>query len=484
MPPSITAIANRASQPGDTVSIAVSASTGLGGALSYSAAGLPPGVSIDASAGLISGIVQPTDTIDYAVVVTVAEVGNGSAQTSFLWWIKPGELIDRINFGGPAKTALVGDPNTTPWRADTDGTTPGLTANGSTVSPNGISAPTSYAAAVPGWARTEELYRNFRNDNAAPGPAYDLQGVMSAGDYKLLMVWSSSTDNASTRNMNVYGNNTLLGNVNPSVLAGGVTDMGVATAYDVTLSGSAFNLRIDKAGTSNGRAHAAEWYRKEKLPTISDPADITVTQGQSDTRALSGSDPNGGEVSYSAHGFPSWVTVVGDLLTAAPLTGTTPGVYSGTVRATKAGNALYAEQALTITVNELPSTTFYTPKAGVPPKTLARVRKLSMAFLTDRCSIQRQTDDSDGYYGGSDQWANVYENVPCRVIRASSMRAGAMIADVQEILRDSFSFEFRWDQPIAAGDRIEHDGVIFEVQRIQDALTDMVFKSVLVTRIS
>lgn len=484
MPPSITGLANRSHRPGDTVSIAVSASPGVGGALSYSAAGLPPGVSLDASSGLISGIVQPTETLSFAVVITVAETGNGSATTSFLWWVKPGMLVDRINIGGAATLALTGDPDGMGWRGDTNGSTPGLTANGSTVSTLGVSAPTSYGANVPGWSRMQELYRNFRSDETAPGPAYDLQGTMSAGDYKLLTYWTSSTDASNTRSMNILGNGTLLGNVNPHALAGGVANMGVMAAYNVALTGTAFNLRIEKAGTSFGRAFAAEWYLKEKLPTITDPAEVTLTQGQSATRTLAGNDPNGGGVTFSAVGFPSWVTVVGDLLTAAPLTGTAPATYSGTVRATKTSNALYAEQALTITVEALPSTKLYTPKLGVSAATLGRIRTASVRFLTDRCAIERQNTEEGFWHGGAEDWDTVYENVPCRIIRAPNSRSDTLIAAAQEVLRDSFRFEFGWDQPITAGDRIVHQDTIYEIQRLQDVLTDAVFKSVLVTRIS
>lgn len=120
----------------------------------------------------------------------------------------------------------------------------------------------------------------------------------------------------------------------------------------------------------------------------------------------------------------------------------------------------------------------------VSPAVLAQIRAISRRYLTDQCSIERMTEDTDPWYGGEAAWEEVYTAVPCRIIRATNTRSGAYIAAVQESLRDSFSFEFAHDQPIAAGDRINHNGTIFEIQRIQDVLTDAVFKSVLVTRLS
>jgi len=84
---SMTAVADQSNAEGDAVSLGVTASE-AGATLTYSADGLPDGLSINSSTGLISGTVATGDAIDgpYVVVVTASDGTYGTFET-FNWTV-------------------------------------------------------------------------------------------------------------------------------------------------------------------------------------------------------------------------------------------------------------------------------------------------------------------------------------------------------------------------------------------------------------
>jgi Ca2+-binding RTX toxin-like protein len=84
-PPVVTNPGNQTSVVGTNVNLAVSASDPNGNTLSYSATGLPAGLSINAGTGVVSGTLSTAGTSN--VTVTVGDGQGGTASTGFIWTV-------------------------------------------------------------------------------------------------------------------------------------------------------------------------------------------------------------------------------------------------------------------------------------------------------------------------------------------------------------------------------------------------------------
>ncbi|MBW8482870.1 M4 family metallopeptidase [Actinomadura parmotrematis] len=123
--PSVTSPGNQTGTVGTAVSLQISASDPSGGALTYSATGLPAGLTINASTGLISG--TPTTAGTSTVVVTAKNAANATGSATFTWTINPAGGGGTCSSPGNKVTNGGFESGTTPWT-----TTSGVvSANGS-----------------------------------------------------------------------------------------------------------------------------------------------------------------------------------------------------------------------------------------------------------------------------------------------------------------------------------------------------------------
>ena len=70
---------------GDTINLQISAADEDGDALTYSAADLPPGLSIDPATGLISG--EITGGGEFTSTITVTDANGGSSEITVVWTV-------------------------------------------------------------------------------------------------------------------------------------------------------------------------------------------------------------------------------------------------------------------------------------------------------------------------------------------------------------------------------------------------------------
>ncbi|MEE9398483.1 MAG: putative Ig domain-containing protein [Methylococcales bacterium] len=103
-PPEVMSVVDQSNQEGDTPNLGIDATDPDGDVLSYSASGLPGGLSIDGSSGLISGTLSNSSAGTHSVTVTVSD-GQVSRNTSFDW------VITVVPVNNPPQITNPGDQN-------------------------------------------------------------------------------------------------------------------------------------------------------------------------------------------------------------------------------------------------------------------------------------------------------------------------------------------------------------------------------------
>ncbi len=135
--PTLTQPANQTSAEGSAVSLALTASDPDGNALTYSATGLPGGLAINATSGLICGTPTFTSAGTYSVAATVSD-GSLSQSRTFSWTItntnRAPSLTQPANQTGATGTAAslsltASDPDGTAVTFTATGLPPGLAIN-------------------------------------------------------------------------------------------------------------------------------------------------------------------------------------------------------------------------------------------------------------------------------------------------------------------------------------------------------------------
>ena len=139
-PPTLPNPGNQTSVESTTVSLPLGATDPDGNTLTYSATGLPTGLSINTTTGLVSGTLGATSFGGYAVTVTVSD-GTASTSQSFSWIVNhPNQAPTLTSPGNQSKAendvvslALVGsDPDGNPLTYGATGLPPGLGVNSTT----------------------------------------------------------------------------------------------------------------------------------------------------------------------------------------------------------------------------------------------------------------------------------------------------------------------------------------------------------------
>ncbi|NOT62594.1 MAG: DUF1929 domain-containing protein, partial [Acidobacteria bacterium] len=129
--PTVAMVGNQSNVIGETANLAIAANDPTGETLTYSATGLPSGLTINSATGIISGTFNTAATV--TVTVTVRDASNETATTSFVWTVNTvganagvryeyyeGLWATLPNFSAltPMKTGTVASFNLTPRNRD------------------------------------------------------------------------------------------------------------------------------------------------------------------------------------------------------------------------------------------------------------------------------------------------------------------------------------------------------------------------------
>ena len=98
-----------ANHVGDVVNLAIQASTASGAALTFAADGLPSGLSINLTTGVITGTVATQASATTFFVTITATQGNDSQAVNFQWSVIPAGVTDELTLPNPGPQATAVD---------------------------------------------------------------------------------------------------------------------------------------------------------------------------------------------------------------------------------------------------------------------------------------------------------------------------------------------------------------------------------------
>ncbi len=317
---------------GDVVSLQVSASDAANGTLTYSASGLPPGLNIDSSTGLISGtIATGADTSSPYNVTVTADDGVAGVSQSFAWTVMHLSLVNpgsQASADGQTVSLAVqggdADGDAVSWTAS--GLPTGLSINGSTGLISGTIASNAdtnspYNVTVTVGDGVNSASQSFlwtvgpvaltapadQTNTEGDSVSLQLQGVSNGGSltYSASGLPDGLSLNATTG------------------LISGVIAAGAAAEGPFT---------VDVA-VSNGVVSSSQTFTWNVNPVVSltAPSDQSNSEGDNVSLSLSASDSMNANLTYTADGLPSGLSI-----------NSTTGLISGTIAAGDSSGGPYA----------------------------------------------------------------------------------------------------------------------------------------------
>ena len=338
-PPVITDPVDQTNTVGDSVSLTVAATDPDGDALSFSATGLPAGLTISASTGEIAGILASGSVGAYGVVVTVGD-GSVTDTASFTWTVKDVNQPPVITSPGNQTNNEGDSVSLTVAATDADGDT--LTFSAS-VLPGGftINANTGQIAGslpfdsagvynvtvtVSDGTDTDDAAFTWTVADVNQPPVTTNPGSQSnsEGDSVSLTVAATDADGdiLSFSASGLPGGLTI--NASTGQIAGNLS-FDSAGVYNVTVTVS------DGTDTDNA---AFTWtvVNVNRPPVITNPGSQTNSEGDSVSLTVAATDADGDTLTFSVSGLPGGLTInasTGQIAGSLPFD--SAGIYNVTV---------------------------------------------------------------------------------------------------------------------------------------------------------
>ncbi|HZV07529.1 MAG TPA: putative Ig domain-containing protein [Gemmataceae bacterium] len=326
---------------GDAVSLSMTTNYNGSGTLSYSAAGLPPGLSINSTTGQITGTISATaDTNSpYSVTVTASDGTNTSAQT-FNWYVYSPVWVgvdgDQSNAVGDNVSVQVwaSDANNNTLTYSATGLPSGLSINSTTGLISGtiaLGADSSSPYAVTVTATDSAGYSASQTFNwtvSSVGLAQPSDQTNTEGDSVSLQL--QGTGGSGTLTYSAVGLPPGLSlNATTGLISGTIAPGDAATGW----------YSVEVTATS-GSSSFSQWFNWNINPVVNlaVPSDQNNNDGDSVSLQMSATDSLNNPLTYTATGLPAGLSI-----------NSSTGLISGTFATGDAANGPYV---VTVTASD------------------------------------------------------------------------------------------------------------------------------------
>uniref|UniRef100_C6E385 PKD domain containing protein n=1 Tax=Geobacter sp. (strain M21) TaxID=443144 RepID=C6E385_GEOSM len=340
--PVVTTPATQISAQGAAASLQIVAGDADGDTLSYSATGLPAGLSINAASGLINGTVFSTALLTNNVIVTVND-GTASVSVGFVWNVTKVNLAPAVTNPGAQTTAQGGAASLQVIATDGNNDVLSYSATGL---PAGLSINAS-TGLISGIVSSSALLTNnvtvTVTDGTAPVSINFTWSVTSVNKAPVVTPLDNQFNfQGATVSVQVYATD-----ANGDTLSYGATGLPEGLSINSAtglISGTITYVAVDTRVTVNVTDGVASvptsftWYvtKLNKAPTVTNPGAQSSTPGATVSLQIAASDVNGDTLSYSATGLPAGLTM-----------NSATGLISGTV-----SYAAAPSNSVTVTVTD------------------------------------------------------------------------------------------------------------------------------------
>ena len=362
--PELTNPGLQSSAEGSSISLQIAADDPDGDTLTYSASGLPDGLSINESSGLISGSISFTAHTSSPYVVTITVIDNGSPamqdQGIFNWEVSDVNGAPQVTNPGSQSSAEGAVISLQITANDPDGDTLTYSASnlpdGLSINPGSglISGTISQTASenspynvvitvTDNGTPSEQAQINFSwtvtDTNQAPEVTNP--GEQNSGEGAVIELQINAADlDGDDLTYSASGLPAGLSiNENNGLISGTISyTASTSSPYEVTVT-------VTDDGTPNLQDQAVFTWNvtdTNRAPQVTDPGDQSSAEGAVVSLQIEASDPDGNSLTYSASGLPGGLDIDSG-----------SGLISGTVSLTAADNSPYSV-VVTVTDNGSP----------------------------------------------------------------------------------------------------------------------------------
>lgn len=116
-------------------------------------------------------------------------------------------------------------------------------------------------------------------------------------------------------------------------------------------------------------------------------------------------------------------------------------------------------------------------------RTVALVQARIAQFLTDTCTVERETSAVGAMGEPLHTMTAVYSDIPCRIIRGGSRSSGVQDVGAREAIVERYRLIVSVGVVLGVDDRVTaSDGAVYLVVDVEDQLTDGVFVGAVLAR--